>query len=63
MNWDKLKEFKCPKCSAYLNDGVVFSCSICRFSIIVGKFRGIVGAYNSLEIQADILLKNKKKRK
>lgn len=58
MNWDNLKECRCPKCGGYLNKNIKYNCTMCNFSISFGKFYDLVGEVD-LEQMANKLLKKK----
>ena len=43
--WNKLKDFKCPKCGEYLNERtetLLYECKKCDFVIGKGKFEDII---------------------
>lgn len=66
MDWNRLKEEKCPKCGAALVKVHMYICRFCGFRISYGKVYEITGGVTDLQKAADVLLgmaKRKKKRK
>lgn len=63
MEWNNLKEQKCPKCGAFLEKNFKYFCRFCNFSISLGKMHDLGG--KSLEEQTKELLRTypQKKRK
>lgn len=61
MNWENLKQEKCPKCGAYLVKTIQYECQFCNFKISFGKKFSLCGKVKSLESVADELLRNRKK--
>lgn len=46
MNWENLKQGKCPKCEGKMNIGMldfIYCCPACSFSIGKEKFGKIIG--------------------
>lgn len=60
LNWNNLKQQRCPKCLTYLKKDYKYSCPACSFSISLGKYFEIAGKNKSLEEMADTLLKRVK---
>lgn len=63
MEWENLKEEKCPKCGAALSKEVMYVCRFCDFRISLGRAFEIVGKPKDLEQEANALLKKRKKRR
>ena len=60
MEWDNLKNEKCPKCNAFLKKDLMYICNFCGFRISFGKVHNILGTSPDLEKEADDFLKKKK---
>lgn len=44
MNWNSLKNNKCPKCNSLLEQGrLTHDCTKCEFKIGLNKFEEVVG--------------------
>lgn len=63
MEWENLKEEKCPKCGAFLDKGAMYSCRFCGFRISLGKAFSIIGQEVDLQKDAKDLLKKKRSRR
>ena len=43
LNWNNLKEMKCPECSNKLRDGVLgYKCDGCGFRILYDRFKQVI---------------------
>lgn len=64
MNWDNLKQLKCPKCGCTLEEyEEEYKCIYRDFKIRKGRLYDIVGEFpEDLVEQADVLLKNIQKK-
>ena len=49
MNWNKLKDYECPKCEAPLEhqlDNEIHACTQCEYTIGVEKFNQLITKMN-----------------
>ncbi|HCC05013.1 TPA: hypothetical protein DEP58_01745 [Patescibacteria group bacterium] len=52
MIWSRLKNYKCPKCNALLQDsGQLHTCTKCTFSINKQKFEEIITGKNKKYVE------------
>lgn len=61
INWDLLKDFRCPKCELDLQEGKLYYRRGCNFSISKGKLIDMVGKKTSLTKTKDKILNKLKK--
>lgn len=59
LNWNNLKEFRCPKCMTSLEEKRLFTCRNCGFMISKGKFFDLGGVKINYTKEATQLLKKR----
>lgn len=62
MEWDNLKNEKCPKCAAFLKKDTMYFCNFCSFRISFGKVYNILGMSPDLEKAGNLLEKKNEKK-